>query len=103
MTYEATLLHILTPHISGTTFSPHFQREMLNIFRENTRRFVAGEPLLNVIPPPQTSCKDFLHCIKNLAFERLTPAHFGNPLSHHESPPYPARARCCVNASPRSR
>jgi len=52
MTYEATLLHILTPHISGTTFSPHFQREMLNIFRENTRRFVAGEPLLNVIPPP---------------------------------------------------
>jgi phosphoglycerate dehydrogenase-like enzyme len=53
MTYEATLLHILTPHISGTTFSPHFQREMLNIFRENTRRFVAGEPLLNVIPPPR--------------------------------------------------
>lgn len=42
---------ILTPHISGTTFSPHFQREMLNIFRENARRFVAGEPLLNVIPP----------------------------------------------------
>lgn len=42
---------ILTPHISGTTFSQHFQREMLNIFRENARRFVAGEPLLNVIPP----------------------------------------------------
>ncbi len=42
---------ILTPHISGTTFSPHFQREMLNIFRENARRFVTGEPLLNVIPP----------------------------------------------------
>ncbi len=42
---------ILTPHISGTTFSPHFREGVLNIFRENARRFVAGEPLLNVIPP----------------------------------------------------
>lgn len=42
---------ILTPHISGTTFSPHFREGILNIFRENARRFTAGEPLLNVIPP----------------------------------------------------
>jgi phosphoglycerate dehydrogenase-like enzyme len=42
---------ILTPHISGTTFSPHFQTDMVKIFRENARRYVAGQPLLNVIPP----------------------------------------------------
>lgn len=42
---------ILTPHISGTTHSPLFKTGMLNIFRENARRFAAGEPLLNVISP----------------------------------------------------
>jgi phosphoglycerate dehydrogenase-like enzyme len=42
---------ILTPHISGTTFSPHFQKDMMNIFCENARRFVSGQPLLNIIPP----------------------------------------------------
>ena len=42
---------ILTPHISGTTFSPLFQVGVLNIFRQNARRFAAGEPLLNTISP----------------------------------------------------
>jgi phosphoglycerate dehydrogenase-like enzyme len=42
---------ILTPHISGTSFSPNYSAGLLNIFRQNARRFVAGEPLLNVIPP----------------------------------------------------
>ncbi len=42
---------ILTPHISGTTFSPHFRSGLLRLFRENARRFGAGESLLNVIPP----------------------------------------------------
>ncbi len=41
---------ILTPHISGTTFSPHFSDGIVNIFRENARRYVSGQPLLNVIP-----------------------------------------------------
>jgi phosphoglycerate dehydrogenase-like enzyme len=41
---------ILTPHISGTTFSPHFREEMMKLFRENARRFAAGQTLLNVIP-----------------------------------------------------
>ena len=41
---------ILTPHISGTTFSPGFRDGMLAIFTENARRFGLGEPLLNVIP-----------------------------------------------------
>jgi phosphoglycerate dehydrogenase-like enzyme len=42
---------ILTPHISGTTFSPHYGEGLLNIFRQNARRFAAGQPLLNVISP----------------------------------------------------
>lgn len=42
---------IMTPHISGTTFSPNFQRGLLDIFLRNAARYVAGEPLLNVIPP----------------------------------------------------
>ncbi|HCN78871.1 MAG TPA: hypothetical protein DIT13_16970 [Verrucomicrobiales bacterium] len=42
---------ILTPHISGTTFSPRFSAGLLDIFRQNALRFIAGEPLLNLIPP----------------------------------------------------
>ncbi len=42
---------ILTPHISGTSFSPHYSRDLLNIFRQNARRYAAGESLLNIIPP----------------------------------------------------
>ncbi|MES2597371.1 MAG: D-2-hydroxyacid dehydrogenase [Verrucomicrobiota bacterium] len=42
---------ILTPHISGTSFSPNYSTGLLNIFRLNARRYLAGEPLLNVIPP----------------------------------------------------
>lgn len=42
---------ILTPHIAGTSFSTHYRSGLLRIFRENVRRFTAGEPLLNVIPP----------------------------------------------------
>jgi phosphoglycerate dehydrogenase-like enzyme len=41
---------ILTPHIAGTSFSPHYHEGVREIFRQNARRFVAGEPLLNVIP-----------------------------------------------------
>jgi phosphoglycerate dehydrogenase-like enzyme len=42
---------ILTPHIAGTTFSTHYRSGVLEIFRQNARRFAKGEPLLNVIPP----------------------------------------------------
>ncbi len=42
---------ILTPHISGTVFSPNYKEDLLRVFRENAARFVAGRPLLNVIPP----------------------------------------------------
>ena len=38
---------ILTAH-SATT-SQHFWRRMRELFRENLRRYVAGEPLLNVV------------------------------------------------------
>jgi len=38
---------ILSPHISG--FSPHYDRRAVNLFAENLRRFIAGEPLLNQV------------------------------------------------------
>ena len=41
---------ILTPHISGTTFSPNFKKGLLEIFELNVRRYTAGQPLLNVVP-----------------------------------------------------
>ena len=41
---------ILTPHIAGTTFSPNFQNDILEIFTTNVKRFLAGEPLLNRVP-----------------------------------------------------
>ncbi len=42
---------ILTPHIAGTTFSPNFQKDLLEIFQTNLDRYLAGQPLLNRIAP----------------------------------------------------
>jgi phosphoglycerate dehydrogenase-like enzyme len=38
---------ILTPHLSG--FSPNYERRAVDIFCENLRRYIAGQPLLNVV------------------------------------------------------
>jgi phosphoglycerate dehydrogenase-like enzyme len=38
---------ILTPHIAGIT--PHYERRAGELFAENLRRFVAGQPLLNKV------------------------------------------------------
>lgn len=38
---------LLTPHTSG--HSPHSDRRMFDLLKENLRRFAAGEPLLNVV------------------------------------------------------
>lgn len=38
---------ILTPHISGSSASPHFLARVWDIFFENVQRFRNGEPLLN--------------------------------------------------------
>jgi len=38
---------ILTPHISGNT--PHYDERAVALFAENLRRYLAGQPLLNVI------------------------------------------------------
>ena len=38
---------ILTPHVSG--FSPNYERRAADIFCENLRRYLAGQPLLNVV------------------------------------------------------
>lgn len=42
---------ILTPHISGTTFSPHFQAGLRQIFFENARLFAENSPLINLVQP----------------------------------------------------
>jgi phosphoglycerate dehydrogenase-like enzyme len=38
---------ILTPHVSG--FTPHYDERATDIFTENLRRYLAGEPLLNLV------------------------------------------------------
>ena len=38
---------ILSPHVSG--FTPHYDERAMVLFAENLRRYVAGEPLLNVV------------------------------------------------------
>jgi len=52
---------ILTPHISGTSLSRRSHERMVDIFHQNVRRYVAGQPLLNVVtredltPPAEAS------------------------------------------------
>lgn len=38
---------IMTPHISGSHFSPHFLDRAWDIFIQNAGRYLAGKPLLN--------------------------------------------------------
>ncbi|MAT97290.1 MAG: hypothetical protein CL608_09125 [Anaerolineaceae bacterium] len=38
---------VLTPHVSG--FTPHYDERATDIFAENLRRYLAGEPLLNLV------------------------------------------------------
>ena len=40
---------ILTPHVSGPT--PRYTERAVGLFRENLRRYLAGEPLLNEVDP----------------------------------------------------
>ncbi|SDS48103.1 D-2-hydroxyacid dehydrogenase [Opitutus sp. GAS368] len=44
---------IFSPHISGSSLSPHFKRRLWEIFAQNLARFDQGRPLLNVITPAQ--------------------------------------------------
>ncbi|MCB0033754.1 MAG: hypothetical protein KDE51_07040, partial [Anaerolineales bacterium] len=38
---------IISPHVSG--FTPHYDDRVTDLFSENLRRYLAGEPLLNVV------------------------------------------------------
>jgi len=42
---------ILSPHVTG--FTPHYDGRAAQLFTENLRRYVAGEPLLNVVDKTQ--------------------------------------------------
>ncbi|MFN7923707.1 MAG: D-2-hydroxyacid dehydrogenase [Bryobacteraceae bacterium] len=44
---------ILTPHISGSSLSQHFRDRVWDIFAQNLRRYLAGEPLLNRLTEAQ--------------------------------------------------
>lgn len=44
---------IFSPHISGSSLSPHFKRRLWDIFAQNLARLDEGRPLLNVITPAQ--------------------------------------------------
>ena len=41
---------IMTPHISGSSKSPHYIERIWDIFLENLRRYKENSPLLNEIP-----------------------------------------------------
>ena len=42
---------LITPHISGLT--RHYDERAAALFEENLRRYLAGEPLLNVVDKAQ--------------------------------------------------
>ena len=44
---------IITPHISGSSKSPHFIDRMWDIFYQNLERFFAGKSLLNELRAEQ--------------------------------------------------
>jgi len=44
---------ILTPHISGASLNPNYPSRTIDIFTENLRRFVSGQPLLNELTAAQ--------------------------------------------------
>lgn len=46
---------IFTPHISGSSLSPHFKQRLWEIFSLNVERFMKGEPLLNELTVTQLS------------------------------------------------
>ncbi|HHW31585.1 MAG TPA: D-2-hydroxyacid dehydrogenase [Clostridiaceae bacterium] len=46
---------IMTPHISGSSLSNHFVERTWDIFIQNVKRFLSGEPLLNELTTRQLS------------------------------------------------
>ncbi|MCM8758361.1 MAG: D-2-hydroxyacid dehydrogenase [Candidatus Omnitrophica bacterium] len=44
---------IMTPHISGSSLSPHFLERIWTVFTENVVRFLENKPLLNELTPSQ--------------------------------------------------
>jgi phosphoglycerate dehydrogenase-like enzyme len=46
---------IMTPHISGSTLSPHTLERSWDLFTQNVERYGSGRPLLNELSPTQLS------------------------------------------------
>jgi D-2-hydroxyacid dehydrogenase (NADP+) len=43
---------IISPHVAG--FTPHYDDRATDLFAENLRRYLAGEPLLNLVNKEET-------------------------------------------------
>jgi phosphoglycerate dehydrogenase-like enzyme len=52
---------ILTPHISGSSLSPHYRERIWDIFVQNVDRFLDGRPLLNELPPANSAMRSRLY------------------------------------------
>jgi phosphoglycerate dehydrogenase-like enzyme len=46
---------ILTPHVSGSSLSPYFLERLWDLFVQNVKRFLAGQPLLNELTAAELS------------------------------------------------
>ena len=44
---------IMTPHISGSSDSPHYQSRIWDVFAQNVERYLSGQPLLNELTADQ--------------------------------------------------
>jgi phosphoglycerate dehydrogenase-like enzyme len=44
---------LMTPHISGSDFSPHFLDRMWDIFLHNVESILTGSPLWNELTPQE--------------------------------------------------
>lgn len=41
---------IVSPHVSGSTGSPYYRERIWDLFAQNLRRYLYGQPMLNLIP-----------------------------------------------------
>jgi len=48
---------VMTPHISGSSESPHFMTRLYDVFAQNLERFVTHQPLLNELTSAQLQGK----------------------------------------------
>lgn len=48
---------IVTPHLAGASQTPAYGQRLMDLFSQNVRRYLAGQPLLNELTPAQLGGK----------------------------------------------